>query len=221
MSALITALTAATVFAVQSEATDSAEEEVYKTKDAEDDADERAKIPPWHRRSPWTPSPTVIDSESVNPDDVMPYPPESPMPYSPPSPIPSFPRGVYVSSLQQSADSIPPVPSASQAAEGSTTVDKRRPIIPHPTLPKPPPIPISGIYNFLVNPRAPRPDAEAADLATPVELMPSLPGTPSKAAPKTKKRKLLQTPKLMPRPPWKPPQPEQPPEDWHYSDANA
>ena len=215
MSALITALAAATVFAVPSEATESAEEEEYKTKDAEesaeeeeyktkdaeDDADARAKIPPWHRRSPWTPSPTVVDSESVNPDGVMPHSPESPMPYSPPSPIPSFPRGVYVSSLQQSADSIPPVPSASQAAEGSTTVDKRRPIIPHPTLPiRPitPPIPISGSYNFLVNPPAPRADAEAADLVLmptpcPVVLIPT-PKAMVKAPPK-KRPKLTQTPK--------------------------
>ena len=192
-----------------------------------------SSVPLWRRRRSPTPSPIG------SPDgDVMPYSPPSPMPYTPPSPSPIEPvmrqdgcGRVYFSPIdlsgetcrpspKQGACPVPPASSTSQAAaaKDAAPIGKHtRFVLPHPTLPPPPPpIPVSGIYDFLV--RAP-PDAIAD--ATPVELMPPLPGTPSKAAPKPKKRKLLQTPKLMPRPPWKPPQPEHPPEDWHYSDANA
>ena len=178
---------------------------------AEDAEAVTSSVPPWRRRrSPTPPSPSP-----------MPYTPPSPspMPYTPPSPSPIEPvmrqdgcGRVYFSPIDLSGETcrpipkqggcpVPPTSSTSQAAaaKDAAPIGKHtRFVLPHPTLPPPPPpIPVSGIYDFLV--RAPRADAIAD--ATPVGLMPPLPGTPSKAAPKTKNRKLLQTPQLMPRPP--------------------
>ena len=177
MSAFLTAVTAAVI-----------------QSDADDDADERSNIPPWHRRSPFTPSPSP-----------------SPMPYSPPSPIPQYP--VEVSPMPSS----PPSPPGAYVSTITSTSQQT----PDSTVPSSPTaIPISGIYSFLVNPRAPRVDAQGMTWRSPVVLMESPKAAPSPVVlmpsskarpspvvlmPAQKRPKLAQTPKPMPRPPLHPP----------------